>query len=85
MKVIVTYDVAAERIPRVRSVLRKYLLWVQNSVFEGELDRWRLNDMIVELTRVMDENYDSIRVYIKIKGKMRSLTIGKEKGTGMVL
>jgi len=37
MFVIMVYDVGAERLPKVLSIGRRYLTWIQNSVFEGEI------------------------------------------------
>ncbi|SUY64384.1 CRISPR-associated endoribonuclease Cas2 [Clostridium sporogenes] len=37
MFVILTYDIEEKRINRVRKTLKKYLVWTQNSVFEGEI------------------------------------------------
>ena len=39
MYVIVVYDIAVERIDAVRKFLKQYMMWKQNSVFEGELTR----------------------------------------------
>ena len=39
MYVIIVYDVNVERVNKVKSFLRQYLYWIQNSVFEGELTR----------------------------------------------
>ena len=36
MYVIIVYDIKAERVNKVKSFLRQYLFWIQNSVFEGE-------------------------------------------------
>ncbi|AUY53560.1 CRISPR-associated endonuclease Cas2, partial [Streptomyces sp. CB01881] len=37
MFVILVYDTAAERNPKVLRTCRKYLHWTQRSVFQGEL------------------------------------------------
>ena len=36
MYVIIVYDIKVERVNKVKSFLRQYLFWIQNSVFEGE-------------------------------------------------
>ena len=63
MYFIVTYDVGEERLNKVRKILRKYFIWVQNSVFEGEISEAKLEKCIYELKSVMDENYDSVYFY----------------------
>jgi len=37
MFVIIVYDVSVDRVSKVCSYLRRYLNWVQNSVFEGNI------------------------------------------------
>lgn len=37
MRVIIVYDVAADRTRPIRSFLREWLQWKQNSTFEGHL------------------------------------------------
>lgn len=63
MYFIVTYDVGEERINKVRKILRKYFIWVQNSVFEGEITQGRLEKCILELKEVIDQEEDSIYFY----------------------
>ncbi len=63
MRVLLVYDVDEKRLPAVHKVCRRYLYWVQNSVFEGELTRGRLNRLIQELERVIDRDYDSVVIY----------------------
>jgi hypothetical protein len=38
MFVIVVYDANEKRVNKFLKTLRKYLTWVQNSVFEGEIE-----------------------------------------------
>ena len=42
MYVIAVYDVSAERTVKMLKLCRKYLHWIQNSVFEGELSELQL-------------------------------------------
>jgi CRISPR-associated protein Cas2 len=62
--VIITYDVSVERVSNVCQYLRKYLNWVQNSVFEGELTISELAKIENDLKNIIDENKDSIMIYI---------------------
>ncbi len=63
-KVLLVYDIAEERLPVVYKICKKYLHWVQNSVFEGELTRGKINALIRELESVINEEEDSIVLYI---------------------
>jgi len=60
---IVVYDIEVERIDKVRAILKRYLFWVQNSVFEGESNEASLQSMVQEVRRVIKEDYDSIVIY----------------------
>ncbi len=62
--VIVTYDIAEERVNKVRKVLKKYLIWVQNSVFEGDISFGKLEKCKVELKRVINPAEDSVYFYV---------------------
>ncbi len=60
---IVVYDVEEKRVNKVRNILKKYFMWVQNSVFEGEISEGKLDKCQKELLKVIDENVDSIYFY----------------------
>jgi CRISPR-associated protein Cas2 len=64
MYVIMVYDVSVERVSQVLTLARKYLHWVQNSVFEGELSEANLLKLKNELTHVIDEERDSVIFYL---------------------
>ena len=63
MYVIVVYDIDVERLNKVRAILRRYLFWVQNSVFEGEISESSLAALKKQLKDVMDKSYDSVIFY----------------------
>ena len=52
-----------DRIDKVRAILKRYLFWVQNSVFEGESNEASLQSMMQEVRRVIKKDYDSIVIY----------------------
>ncbi|AOT70862.1 CRISPR-associated endonuclease Cas2 [Geosporobacter ferrireducens] len=80
MFVIVTYDVGEKRVNKVRKHLKKYLIWVQNSVFEGEITEGKLEKCLMELSRKINKHEDSIYVYkIKIPSQITKDIIGEEK------
>ncbi|WP_131785558.1 CRISPR-associated endonuclease Cas2 [Protofrankia symbiont of Coriaria ruscifolia] len=63
MFVVLVYDTAAERNPLVLKTCRKYLHWVQRSVFEGELSAAQYRALLAALRTHLDLGYDSIRIY----------------------
>jgi CRISPR-associated protein Cas2 len=80
MYIIIVYDVSVERVSKVCNFLRSYLSWVQNSVFEGEITESQLMRIENGLKNIIDENIDSIRIYImRIKDVMNVKTLGIEK------
>lgn len=63
MFVIMVYDIEVPRVTTVLKVSRMYLNWVQNSVFEGEIERAGLERLKKALKDVIDETKDSIIFY----------------------
>ena len=53
MFVIVTYDVGEKRVNKIRKKLKMYLIWTQNSVFEGEITEAKLKKCLAELDRIL--------------------------------
>ncbi len=82
MYVILTYDVNVERLAKVLKYLRQYMVWVQNSVFEGDLTSAELMEMLDGLKELIDEDEDSIRIYILPSKKiLGTLIIGRRYDT----
>jgi len=80
MYVVVAYDVAVERLDKVRGVLRQYLNWVQNSAFEGELTLGALEELRMNLMDVIDDAHDSVLFYTVSNPKwLRKSVLGVEK------
>ncbi|MEQ8156042.1 MAG: CRISPR-associated endonuclease Cas2 [Clostridiaceae bacterium] len=63
MFVIITYDVNVIRVTRVRKILKKYLTWTQNSVFEGQITQGKLNKCLAEINKITVDSEDSIYIY----------------------
>jgi CRISPR-associated protein Cas2 len=63
MYVILVYDVGVERVSKVCQFLRKFLNWIQNSVFEGELSESELLKIEDGLKDIIDQENDSIVIY----------------------
>lgn len=61
--VILVYDVEQERVAKVCKFLRRYLHWVQNSVFEGEITEAKLERVKSGLKKLIDDEKDSIYLY----------------------
>ena len=63
MFVIIVYDVGVERVGKILKKCRKYLYWVQNSVFEGEISPAKLKKLKYELGEIIDKEEDSVIIY----------------------
>ncbi len=60
---------------------RKYLNWVQNSVFEGEISEVNLRKLKTELGKLVNDEEDSVIIYTWRTEKYTSREIiGLEKG-----
>jgi len=63
MNVILVYDIKEERVQKVLKTCRKYLHWVQNSVFEGEISPSKLEKLKIEIKKIINEDEDSVIIY----------------------
>ncbi|MDK2945829.1 MAG: CRISPR-associated protein Cas2 [Geotoga sp.] len=64
MYVIMVYDVNKKRVQKVLKTARKYLRWVQRSVFEGKITEKNFKILRRKLLNLIDEEEDSIYWYI---------------------
>ena len=81
MFVILVYDVNEKRVNKALKVCRKYLYWIQNSVFEGEITRAKLEKLKIDLKKVIKEEEDSVVIYtFREKRYTGRETIGIKKG-----
>ncbi|WP_244809076.1 CRISPR-associated endonuclease Cas2 [Streptomyces sp. So13.3] len=79
---ILVYDTAAERNPKVLKTCRKYLHWTQRSVFQGELTAAQYRALTSALTVAIDPDYDSIITYTARSPDMiDTSTLGVALGT----
>ena len=64
MFVIMVYDVNAKRVGKVLKISRRYLVRVQNSVFEGEITNGKLNSLKNDLSSIIHDDEDSVLFYV---------------------
>ena len=80
MYVILVYDVGQKRVGKMLKLCRRYLNWIQNSVFEGEITDVKLKELIATAKKIMDEENDSIIVFKSRDEKwLEKQVIGREK------
>ena len=63
MYVILVYDMKQERVGRMLKLCRRYLHWIQNSVFEGEISEVKLAELLAKARGVVDEKEDSVIIF----------------------
>jgi CRISPR-associated protein Cas2 len=81
MFIIMAYDIGVERVAKALKVGRKYLTWIQNSVFEGEITRAKFERLKVEMKKIINEENDSVVFYLfRTKMYTSRETMGVEKG-----
>jgi len=80
MYVLLVYDVEQARVAKVCQYLRRWLHWVQNSAFEGEISEAQLERIKADLQDLIDPDYDSVYIY-RLPGKefVRKEVLGQEK------
>jgi CRISPR-associated protein Cas2 len=80
MYVILVYDIEQKRVCKMLKLCRRYLNWIQNSVFEGELTDVKLKELLHEAKAIMKEEKDSIIVFKSREEKwLEKMVVGKEK------
>ena len=82
MYVILVYDFGEKRVGKMLKLCRKYLNWIQNSVFEGEISEARLKELLVQSDKFMDKDEDSIIIFSgPSQTSMEKRIIGKERSS----
>lgn len=80
MYVIIVYDVDVSRVARINKFLKRYVLWVQNSVFEGEITETLLAELMKRIEKMV-QGTDSIIIYkLRTESYMERQLIGYDFG-----
>ncbi len=80
MYIILVYDVGERRVAKMLKLCRRYLNWIQNSVFEGEITEVKLKELKAEASKIMNKSEDSIIIFQSREEKwLKKEVIGKEK------
>jgi CRISPR-associated protein Cas2 len=80
MYIILVYDMDQKRVGKMLKLCRRYLNWIQNSVFEGELTDVKLKELLNEAKLIMKEETDSLIIFKSRQEKwLDKMIVGKEK------
>lgn len=81
MYVILVYDVGQERVGKMLRLCRRYLHWIQNSVFEGEITEVKLKELEIKALDLMDVQYDSLIIFSSREARwLDKKIVGMERG-----
>ena len=70
MYYIAVYDVNVDRVGKMLKLFRRYLTWVQNSVFEGDLTGAQYAELKAEAEALMVPEEDSV-IFWSVRGGSR--------------
>lgn len=80
MYIVLVYDIGEKRVGKMLKLCRRYLNWIQNSVFEGELSEVQLSQLKAESSEIMDIETDSLIIFKSRQEKwLEKEVVGKEK------
>jgi len=82
MYVILVYDCGEKRVGKMLRLCRKYLNWIQNSVFEGDISEVKLKELKINAEKFMDKEEDSLIIFSGRTDKwLEKQIIGKERSS----
>jgi CRISPR-associated protein Cas2 len=74
------YDVGEKRVGKMLKLCRKYLNWIQNSVFEGEITEVKLKELKHIASAMMNTETDSLIIFKTRNEKwLEKDIVGKER------
>lgn len=80
MYVILVYDIGERRVAKMLKLCRKYLNWIQNSVFEGEISMVKLKELEYSAKKIMNLDHDSLIIFKSREARwLEKEIIGNEK------
>jgi len=79
--VILVYDVDQKRTAKMLKLCRRYLSWIQNSVFEGEISEVQLKYLVVEAKEIMQEKDSLILFKSRDEKWLEKEIVGDEKAS----
>jgi CRISPR-associated protein Cas2 len=81
MYIILVYDVNQKRTGKMLKLCRKYLNWIQNSVFEGEITEVKLKELKHRADEIMDDE-DSLILFKSRESKwLEKEVLGQERSS----
>ena len=80
MYIILVYDVKQQRVGKMLKLCRRYLHWIQNSVFEGEISEVKLTELLAKARGILDEDHDSVILFkSRTQQWLEKQVVGRER------
>ncbi len=80
MYVVLVYDIGEKRVGKMLKLCRRYLHWIQNSVFEGEITEVKLRELEYLAREMMHLKEDSLIIFKSREERwLEKQIIGREK------
>lgn len=82
MYVILVYDMGEKRVGKMLKLCRRYLHWIQNSVFEGEITELGLRELTHAAHEIMVLKEDSLIIFRSREERwLEKEIVGREKNS----
>lgn len=82
MYVILVYDIGQARVGKMLKLCRRYLNWIQNSVFEGDITEVKLRELLANSHKFLQADEDSIIIFKSRDQKwLEKEVIGRERNS----
>ncbi|WP_114781229.1 CRISPR-associated endonuclease Cas2 [Botryobacter ruber] len=78
---IAVYDVNQNRVGKMLKLFRKYLTWIQNSVFEGELTEVQYQRLRHEANKLIEEGDGVVFYRMRDERYHERHVLGEDKGS----
>ncbi|MFD1874310.1 CRISPR-associated endonuclease Cas2 [Hymenobacter bucti] len=80
MYIILVYDMKQQRVGKMLKLCRRYLHWIQNSVFEGEISEVKLAELLAKARTIMEEEEDSLILFkSRTQQWLEKQVVGRER------
>ena len=82
MYVILVYDFGERRVSKMLKLCRRYLNWIQNSVFLFVFSEAKLKELLMQSGKFMNKDEDSIIIFSgPSQYSMEKRIVGKERSS----
>jgi CRISPR-associated protein Cas2 len=81
MYVILVYDAHTSRGPRLLKLCRRYLHWIQNSVFEGEISESALRELKLRAGKILEDDDSLIVFHSREERWLEKEVLGSERSS----